>query len=101
MSEKETISWIFLATALATEKEPTDIRGIFLLADGINHTVPTHKEMQYSLAWLQKNDLVTVELKKYNLTSKGKLLFDSARQSGKLLDIWRNLEDHIGSCFEN
>jgi SOS-response transcriptional repressor LexA len=95
MPDKEIISLIFLATAMATQVEATDIRGISLLADGINHAVPTHNEMQHSLSWLQKNGLVTKQAGKYQLTIKGKSMFDSARHSGKMLDIWKDLEERI------
>lgn len=95
MPDKEAISWIFLATALATQSEPTDIRGISLLADGINHAVPTHRELQESLAWLKKNDLVIKQAQKYELTNKGIALYESARHSGKILEIWKELEKNL------
>lgn len=54
MTDKQTISWIFLATAMATNAKSTDIRGISSVADGINHAVPTQKELQTSISWLTK-----------------------------------------------
>lgn len=94
---KETISWIFLATALATQVEPANISGISLLADGINHAVPTHTVIQDSLAWLTKNELVEKDANKYKLTPKGKSLFESARHSGVLLGIWKELEKSLSN----
>ena len=58
MTEGQTRSWIFLATAMASQAEPADYDSISNIADGINRAVPTHKEIQTSLTWLTKNDLV-------------------------------------------
>ena len=46
MKEEQIISWIFLAVALASNTEPSDIKGISLVADGINHAV-LHLENLY------------------------------------------------------
>ena len=37
MTEEETISWIFLSIALASETEPANVQEISNIADGINH----------------------------------------------------------------
>jgi hypothetical protein len=58
MTNEQTISWIFLSIALASQTEPTDFSGISSVADGINHAVPTQKELQTSIAWLTTNGLV-------------------------------------------
>ncbi len=73
MTDKQTISWIFLPTALATNTKPTNINGISSVADGINHAVPTQKELQTSISWLIRNELIIKQGKNYELTSKGKL----------------------------
>jgi len=78
MTDKQTISWIFLATALATNTKPTDMNGISMVADGINHVVPTHKELQTSFAWLTKQGLIIKQGKSYELTNKGKLKYEAA-----------------------
>ena len=54
MTNEQTISLIFLAVALASQVTPTDFQGISLIADGINHAVPSHREMQSSISWLIK-----------------------------------------------
>ena len=46
---------IFMATAIASETGPSDFNGISMIADGINHLTPTHKEIQawfISQGWL-------------------------------------------------
>jgi hypothetical protein len=96
MKSKETISWIFLATAIASETSSTDFRGISQIADGINHAVPTHQEMQISVTWLIANDLITKNGKKYCLSEKGKRVFQKIQvRNQTLINIWKNLEYEI------
>ena len=93
MTELETLSWIFLATALASQAEPTKHAGISDIADGINHAVPTHHEMQNSLKWLTKKKLVAKKSSKYRLTIQGETLFNTIQsKSNNLLDIWKDIE---------
>lgn len=102
MSDKQTIAWIFLATALATNLKPTDMNGISLVADGINHAVPTHKELQTSISWLTKQGLIVKQGKSYELTGKGKLEYETAsKHTDKLLEIWKVLERHLSSYGDN
>ena len=93
MTQEQTLSWIFLATALATNTKATDINGISLIADGINHAVPTQKELQVSISWLTKKELIIKKGKNYELTIKGKLEYEKAKENtDKLLAIWKNVE---------
>ena len=93
MTENQVISWIFLATALASQEEPTNFEGLSMVADGINHCVPTEKEMRNSLTWLTKAELITKESKKYYLTQKGITKYELAMKETKtLMKIWHNLE---------
>jgi hypothetical protein len=96
MKEEQTISWIFLATALASQTRPSDFQDIVLVADGINHAVPTHKELQFSLSWLTNQGLINKVGKRYELSQKGKLEYDKASKGiSMLLRIWENLELRI------
>ena len=52
MTDKQTISWILLSTVIASQKGPADFASISNIADGINHAIPTHKELQTSLTWM-------------------------------------------------
>ena len=93
MTNEQTVSWIFLAIALASQEKPTDINGISMIADGINHVVPTHKELQESISWLSRNELIIKHGNKYKLTSKGKEEYQMASENkNKLLEIWKNIE---------
>ena len=96
MTEQQTISWIFLATAMASQTEPTDLKGISDIADGVNHAVPTHKEIQTSIAWLSEKKLLNKLGKKYVLTPKGKTEYKKASEhTNTLLKIWDNLEEIV------
>ncbi len=96
MTNKETISWIFLATALASQKQATNIKSIAEIADGINHAVPTEKELKTSLSWLIENDWIKKTTGKYSLTKKGIVNYNFASlKTNLLLNIWQNIERMI------
>ncbi|MEQ9117933.1 hypothetical protein [Fulvivirga sp.] len=93
MTDSQTKSWIFLSTAIASQIEPAGINSISNIADGINHSIPTDKELQSALAWLTITGLVTKKGKKYSLTEKGKMDYETAsRQTSTILKVWDNLE---------
>ena len=95
-NEGRTISWIYLALSMASETEPTDFNGISMIADGINHAVPTHKEIQTSISWLSEKGLVSKVGKKYTLTSNGRNDYKAASTgTNTLLKIWDNMEQKI------
>jgi hypothetical protein len=50
MTEAQVVAWIFYSVAGAYGQGPADFRDISMVADGINHAIPTHKELQSSLA---------------------------------------------------
>jgi hypothetical protein len=92
MNHAETVSWIFYAVAKATGSGPADYRGISLIADGINHAVPTHKELQSSLAWLSNAGLVSKSSEGYFLTLSGKALFEESRNKfDTIMKVWGSL----------
>lgn len=93
----QTISWILLSTAFASEQQPANFDSISQIADGINHAVPTQKELQTSLAWLTKNGIVEKTGKKYHLTNKGIEIIDKAksRANNIVMNIWDELTKEI------
>lgn len=102
MTDIQTISWIFLATAMATDTKPTDINGISSVADGINHAVPTQKELQKSFTWLTTKGLIIKQGKNYELTSKGKLEYESASKNTQtVMKIWENIELNFKNYGDN
>ena len=77
MTFEETISWIFLSIAIASGNSPANFRAISMIADGINHAVPNHKEIQSSISWLMEKNLVLKYSNKYELSEKGIKAFES------------------------
>ena len=102
MTDFQTVSWIFLATALASQERGANAAGILAVADGINHSVPTQKEMQTSLKWLLTRDLVLKEQGKYNLTDQGQELFQQVKKRSDILSkMWEILETDLRRVNEN
>ena len=96
MSNEKVYSWIFLAIGLASSETPAKINGIIGVADGINHAVPTHKELQKSFSWLLKHKLIQKEGKHYSLTLEGLMLFKKASEmSDNLFQNWDYLEENF------
>jgi len=102
MDEIKTISWIFLAISLASEVTPAKLDSISTIADGINHAVPTQKELQNSIRWLTSKNLVVKESGKYFLSENGKKIIERAKSEPTvLLSIWKDLENIIKSSNDN
>lgn len=96
MTKNQTLSWIFLATVMASQKKPADIKAISQIADGINHAVPTEKEMKTSLAWLEENEWIEKKNTSYQLTKKGMINYNFASlKTNIIMNIWKNLEKMI------
>ncbi len=98
MSNEEVYSWIFLAVGLASIETPTKLDGIIRIADGINHAVPTQKELHKSFSWLLKRKLIQKEGKNYSLTADGIILFKKASEtSDTLFQNWNYLKENFVS----
>ena len=96
MIPETTNSWIFLAVAMASGESPTTLDGIIMLADGINHAIPTHKELQTAFGWLSKQGLISKEGKKYRLTDKGLALYREANAKSNLIfGMWDFLKERF------
>ena len=98
MSPETTNSWIFLALAMASDESPTTLNGIIGVADGINHAIPTHKELQNAFGWLSKQGLISKKGKKYQLTNKGLALYkEASAESNLIFGVW----DYLKERFSN
>lgn len=96
MTESQVNSWILLAIALATKESPAKINAISDIADGINHAVPTQKELQTSIRWLINNQLIIKKGKYYNITENGSNLMSKAETNSEYLSgIWKALEQEV------
>ena len=101
MENPQTISWIFLAIALCSQTEPVDFKSISQIADGINHAVPTEKEMQSSISWLKKEKFIVKVGNKYSLSESGQQFYlKTVSETKGLLEMWRKLENEISNVIE-
>ena len=94
--ETLTISWIFLSVGLASQKLPATYREISMIADGINHAVPNHKEMQESITWLVNKEMILKTKNLYSLSESGEKLLNKARSNSEnLIQMWKTIEKDI------
>jgi len=98
MTLAQTYSWIFYAIGLASKDGAAKHSAIEEVADGINHAVPTQKEIRSSITWLVSESLVMKEGKGYILSQTGKdLLKSSSANVGTAMGVWEKLEKQIAS----
>lgn len=96
MKESEVTSWIFLSIALGTEKSAISYKDIIMIADGINHAVPNHNEIQSSIKFLLNKGYITKSRNKYSLTEIGKKIFDQESTDQRpILEILKNLTKYV------
>ena len=101
MDAQTEISWIFMAIGYASQKQPADFAAISQVADGINHAMPTHKELQNSIARLLELTLIKKEGKKYTLSKSGDALLTEAQEKGKTLSgVWKGLEIEFATIIK-
>jgi predicted transcriptional regulator len=97
-----TISWILLSIGIGSQKAPIDFEGIKQIADGINHAIPTHQELQSSIKWLLQKGLITKNGKQYLLSDKGKdFVNDSQSSTRQVFKMWENLELRLQQFYKN
>ncbi len=96
MSNEKTNSWIFLAAGMSSNGSPISYKDILLIADGINHAVPMHKELQDAFRWLLNHKLLRKEGKKYSITDEGiELLEQASAKSNLIFGQWNYIEEQF------
>jgi len=97
MTEAKTYAWIFLAASAGASTRAVVFREIEAVADGINHAVPTHKEMSASIRWAESKGLIQKVGKQIRLTDEGRAFAAQfAEKSESAMKSW----DHITAAFE-
>jgi len=97
MNENQTNSWIFLSAGIGSGTKPVTFRSIVEVADGINHAVPTHKELQAAFKWLTTQGLMRKVGKGFAITADGsRLLAEASSKSNNIFDHWKYLEERFG-----
>ena len=100
MNNTTTISWILLAIAFASQKFPAGKREISEIADGINHAIPTDKELHASIKWLLQYEIIIETNRKFSLSKYGERLIDKAKsEENTIWKTWNNLETHISEIL--
>jgi len=98
MDEPRTYAWIFYAVEMASGREPADYAAISEMADGINHAVPSHRELQASLAWLREAGLVAQYGRRYAVTPLGIALVAQCREGCTTIpQVWRRITEAFES----
>ena len=83
---------------MASSESLSTLNGIIGVADGINHAIPTHKELQNAFGWLSKQGLITKEGKKYQLTEKGLALHkEASAKSNRIFGVWDYLKERFST----
>jgi hypothetical protein len=96
VDQATTIAWIFLAVGLASQKSAADRSAISQLADGINHAVPTHEEMETSLSFLTTAGLISVQNGKFSLSITGAAIYKKVFENElPLLSAWKLTTEEI------
>ena len=91
-----------MSVELASGNAPANFHSISSVADGINHAVPTQKELQSSLSWLVKAGLVSKAGSNYSISPAGKSFVSEYRQvHGTLFDLWGALTQAIADMSNN
>lgn len=86
------------ALALASQKEPATFAAISQVADGINHAVPTHSELQRALKWLITSGMAQKVGPGYLLTPQGSEVVASVRsEHSTTSQVWLALTASLGT----
>lgn len=93
MTESQTFAWILLSVP----DSPGTLQDIIAMADGINHAIPSHHELQTSLGWLQARGLVRKDGRRFCTTDSGSQLLARLRRPGQtMMKTW----DLVGAELE-
>ena len=97
MTEAQTYAWIFYAASAVASKQAAKHREIEAVADGINHAVPTQKEMATSFKWAESKGLLQRVGKMTQLTGEGRTFAAQfTEKPGSTMKTW----DRITAAFE-
>lgn len=92
MTDAQTFSWILLSV----HEQGSTRRQISEMADGINHAIPTHHEMETSLRWLQERGFVREDGSRFALTDAGAALISRFRNPTRpIMQTWHAVSEAI------
>ncbi len=98
MTDAQTFSWILLSVY----EQGSTLRQISETADAINHAVPTHREMETSLRWLQERGLVREDCGRFVLTDTGTAFLSRLRSPTRpIMQTWHAVGDAIQTMLQS
>lgn len=97
MTDAQVYSWILLSVY----EHGCTRRQISELADGINHAVPTHREMEMSLRWLQERGFIREDGSRFALTATGVAFLARFRSPTRpIMQTWHAVADSIQEMIQ-
>ena len=98
MTLAETYSWILYAIEMSSQRYPATQKGISRAADEINRAVPTHKELQASIAWLEAEGLIELDGEAMQPTALGREILERGTASADgVSGVWQSLTSELAS----
>ena len=98
MTLAETYSWILYAVGMASHSTPATQKKISRAADEINHAVPTHKELQSSISWLEAEGLIKTDGQSMEPTALGREMLDRGSSSSNAMSVvWDFLTSELSN----
>jgi hypothetical protein len=74
------------------------LQDLIAMADGINHAIPTHQELQRSLGWLKHRGLVAKDGRTFSLTPGGaELLARCRKHNHTMMKVWNAVTLELGT----
>jgi predicted transcriptional regulator len=99
--KEQTLSWIFLSIAIASQKTPKNLAQILEAADYINRSIPSHQELINSIFWLKQQKLIFEVNDEFSLSELGKSTLEKSKGKKAIFDIWKNLEKEFIDMKQN
>jgi len=101
MDEDYKNAWIFLSAGTGGDPTPVTFRSVLGVADGINHAVPTHKELQTAFKWLTSHGFMKKVGKGFTITEDGSsLLAEAGSRSDNIFDHLKYIEKRFGKISD-
>jgi hypothetical protein len=94
MTDSQTYAWILLSVPESGGR----LQDLIAMADGINHAIPTHHELQRSLGWLKSRGFVLKQGRTFLLTERGADLLARARSTNQtMMQTWDRVTAELTS----
>jgi hypothetical protein len=94
MTDNKTFAWILLSVP----ERGVKLQDLIAMADGINHAIPIHRELQRSLGWLKSYGFVVKEGRNFLLTELGADLLARVRSANQtMMRTWEMVTAELDS----